>query len=489
MFAENSVERTTRPTMDSPPLKALRDRLFAQIDIGWLVFFRIAFGGIMLWEVWRYFDKERIFRYYIQPHFHFTYYGFGWIHPWQGEGMYHHFYAMGFLAICILVGFCYRIAAALFFVAFTYVFLLDQSYYLNHFYLISLVSGLLIFIPAHRALSIDALMRPSLRSSTAPAWTLWLLRWQIGIAYFFGGIAKIGHDWLAGEPMRMWLADRTDFPVIGRFFHEEWMVYFFVLGGLFLDLLVVPALLWRRTRLPALAAAVAFHLLNSRLFSIGIFPWFMLCATLIFFPPDLPRRIWRWIIRRPLAKAPESGIPPPAGPWTRHQAIVASLLAAFAAFHVLMPLRHLLYPGNVDWTEEGHRFSWHMKLRAKDSEAVFLVTDVANGAVMEVYPGEYLAERQAGKMSTRPDMIIQFAHYLVEQMRLQGFPKVEVRAQVFCSLNGREPQFLVDPNVDLAQMPRTLGHASWIMPLTEPLTRQSPDPRHHQAEEDDFDGR
>jgi hypothetical protein len=444
----------------------------SRVDIAWLVIFRIAFGGIMLWEASRYLTKGWIQRYYIDPVFHFTYFGFGWVRPWEGEGMIVHFYALGVLAFCILVGLCYRLAAALFFLAFTYVFLLDQTHYLNHFYLVSLISFLLIFIPAHRAFSVDALLRPRLRTDTVPAWTLWLLRAQIGIPYFFGGIAKINGDWLRGEPMRMWLAARTDFPVIGQWFRDEWMVYAFAYGGLLLDLLVVPALMWRRTRVPAFLAAVSFHLLNARLFVIGIFPWFMLCATLIFFPHDLPRRIWSRIRGRPAAAgAVEEG---PVRPSRR--LLTLGLLSLYLAFQLLMPWRHLLYPGDVNWTEEGHRFAWHMKLRNKNSEALFLVSDPATDEVEAVNPLQYLSYRQAAKMASRPDMILQFAHFLAGGKAAQGRPGVEVRARVMASLNGREPQLLVDPDVDLAREPRNLRPAHWILPLTVPLAQRHSQP-------------
>ena len=471
----DSPEVSERLTPHSSPLLArLRALLFSPVEIGWLVFFRIAFGGIMLWEVWRYFELDRIRRYYIEPHFHFTYYGFGWVKPWEGDGMYHHFYALGALSLAIMLGFHYRLSAVLFFFGFTYVFLLDQSQHLNHFYLVCLISFLMIFVPAHRAFSVDAWRRPKLRSSTVPAWSLWLLRAQIGLVYFYGGIAKTGSDWLAGEPMRTWLADSMDFPLIGHTFQDERVVNGFVYGGMLLDLFVVPALLWKRTRIWAFLAAVAFHLMNARLFSIGIFPWFMLCATVIFFPPDIPRRIWQALRGKKAASNPAATSTPSTGPWTRSQSAVGILMACYLAFQILMPLRHLAYPGNVDWTEEGHRFSWHMKLRSKDAEVMFYITDLRNGHIMEVYPGEYLNERQAGKMSTRPDMILQFAHYLAKQLKHQDFEEVEVRAHVMASLNGRKPQLLVDPKVDLSRVPRSLAPASWILPLTEPLKRREP---------------
>ena len=196
-------------------LGSLRKRFFEPVDIASLVYFRVAFGVIMLWEVWRYFDHGWIARYWIRPTLHFTYYGFDWVHPWPASGMYLHWVALGALAILITLGLWYRISATLFFLGFTYTFLLEQARYLNHFYLICLISFLMIFIPAHRAASLDARWRPSLRSQTAPAWALWLLRGQIGIVYFYGGVAKLNADWGRAEPFRTWLARRTDFPVIG----------------------------------------------------------------------------------------------------------------------------------------------------------------------------------------------------------------------------------------------------------------------------------
>lgn len=452
-------------------LHALPSRLFAPVDISFLVYFRVIFGAIMLWEVWRYFSHDWIRRYYIEPTFYFHYFGFDWIRPWPGDGMYLHFCFLGALATCIMIGLWYRVATVLFFLGFTYVFLLDQTRYLNHFYLISLLAFLMIFLPAHRALSVDAWRNRKIRSDTSPAWTLWLLRAQIGIPYFYGGIAKLNGDWLRGEPMRMWLAERIDFPVVGALFTEEWMVYLFVWGGLLLDLLIVPLLLWRRTRPFVFAAAVLFHLLNAQLFQIGIFPWFMLAATLIFFPPDLPRRLFAELFRRRRPeKRPRAGAPTiEHNHATPAPKVTLAFLAVYLTFQVLVPLRHFLYPGNVNWTEEGHRFSWHMKLRDKEGDALFTATEPASGETWIIDPREYLTSRQRRTMATHPDMILQFSQYLADEMRRTGRGDVEIRAQVSASLNGRQKQLLIDPSVNLAGQKRNLWPSGWIVPLSQPL--------------------
>ncbi|HWM26293.1 MAG TPA: HTTM domain-containing protein [Chthoniobacterales bacterium] len=452
-------------TATGSSLTTLRARAFAPVDNASLVFFRIAFGLLMTWEVCRYFQRGWIARYWIEPQFFFSYYGFSWIQPWPGAGMYIHWAALGVLALFITAGFFHRLSATLFFLGFTYCFLLDQATYLNHFYLVSLLSFILIFLPAHGAFSLDAWLRPRLRSQTTPAWTLWLLQFQIGVVYFFGGIAKISPDWVRGEPMRSWMARATDFPLLGRFFRDEWAVYTLSYGGLLLDLLIVPCLLWRRTRIPAFAVAVIFHLTNARLFEIGIFPWLAIAATALFLPPDWPRRA---LSRFRPGKGSAPATAPEMSP-SNHPALVLSLLAVYAVIQLLVPLRHVLYPGSVDWTYQGHRFSWRMKLHNRDAWARFHVMDDNSGQAVEVNPSSYVSHRQAAKMATSPDMILQFAHFLREKLPRQGPKPLRVAAHVITSVNGRIPQRFVDPSVDLAAEPRTLGPAPWILPRAEPL--------------------
>jgi vitamin K-dependent gamma-carboxylase-like protein len=444
--------------------------LFKPVDISFLVFFRIVFGGIMLWEAYRYFAHGWITRYYVEPAVTFTYYGFSWVKPWPGSGMYIHFFVLGLAAACVMVGFLYRIATPVFFLAFTYFFLLDQTRYLNHFYLVCLISFLMCFLPAERAFSIDALLRRKIRSDVVPAWTLWLLRAQVGIPYFYGGIAKLNRDWIhGGEPMRIWLSPLIKMPALGHLFASNWVVYSFVIGGLLIDLLVVPLLLWRRTRPFAFAAAVAFNLINAVIFEIGIFPWLMLGALLIFFPPDLLRRFARAFMSPgeefPGAVAHEMSCPS----LSASQKLVAGLLTTYLLIQLIFPLRHYLYPGDVNWTEEGHNFAWHMKLRTKVGDAVFTVTHPRTGQTWTIKPQDYLKSHQMMKMTTKPELVLLFGHHLAEQKRREGYENVEVRARVMVSLNGREPQLLVDPDVDLAKEEVSLLPARWIVPLTTPL--------------------
>lgn len=434
-------------------------RLFQPTDIASVALFRILFGAAMVEEAVRYYMMGWIGEYFINPEFHFTYYGFDWAKPWPGNGMYVHFAVMGLSALGVMLGAWYRICAVVLFITFTHVFLIDQAYYLNHFYLICLLAFLMIFIPAHRALSVDAWRRPALRSNDLPAWCLWLLLAQLSIVYFYAGIAKLNGDWLHGEPMRTWLGERTHIPVLGQFFTEEWCILLFNYGGLAFDLFIVPLLLWKRTRVFAFMWAIAFHLLNFILFNIGIFPWLMIAATLLYFRPDWPRVVFRW--RRDVTisdwRAPR---------WPRW---IVAAVSAYVVFQLLIPLRHFLYRGSVHWTEEGHRFAWHMKLRDKQGTARFYVRDPVRGNTWQVHPRLYLTQRQTTKMAVRPDMVLQMAHHIArDQARRRNIShRLEVRAHVMASLHGRPSQLLVDPTVDLAAQKRSLLPARWILPLKD----------------------
>ena len=257
------------------------DPLFEEVDASSLVALRVMFGVIMLVECWRFWSKGWIERHYIAPEFFFKYYGFEWMQAWPGEGMYWHFAALAVLALLITLGVFYRLATVLFCLAFTYVFLLDQARYLNHFYLVILISVALMVIPA-----------PRWRAPT-PAWSIWLLRLQFEVMYIFAGIVKINADWLRLEPMGMWLARRDDWPLVGELFLQDWVVAVASYGAILLHIVGAPLLLWKVTRGWVMAIYFAFHLMNHFMFNIGIFPWVAMAGTLIFLEPDWPRRALR----------------------------------------------------------------------------------------------------------------------------------------------------------------------------------------------------
>lgn len=490
-------------------------RLFEPVPVAPLVLFRIALGLILLWEAYRYIAAGWPRDLFLGQPVLFKYYGFEWVRPLPEPLHLAVFPVLGMLAACMTAGAFYRAAAGLLFVGWAYVFLLDQTYYLNHLYLVVLVTGLMALLPANRAYSLDILMAPSLRSDLAPRWAPALLRFQIGIVYFFGGIAKLGGDWLSGVPMQLMLVERAD--LFGPAAGEPWFALLFAYGGLLLDLLIVPLLYWRKTRVAALLLAFGFHLTNHVVFRIGIFPWAMMAATLILWPPfpltlvrfariygtavllgmtamllwpsegrDVPSWAWSlipalvglWTIdlwlpdqrRYDLAPAPQRERPPAIAAQPCVRPGVVAFLGIYVAWQSLLPLRHWLYPGDVNWTEEGHKWSWQMKLRVKQpATAMFYVYDRDGSLIDLVDPfGEQspLSFRQARTMTTRPELALQFAQHLAKRYKDRGPGPIQVKAIIRVALDGRGPAPLIDPNADLAAVKdRLWPPAEWILPL------------------------
>ena len=427
--------------------------------------FRIAFGTLGLVAVVRFAARGWIHDLYVAPEHHFTYSGFWWVQPWPEWGMYAHFALLGAASIGVALGYRYRISIAAFFLLFTYVELLDKTTYLNHYYLVSLLSFLMIFMPLHRTASLDARRRPSAGDGTAPAWVVWALRAQVGAVYLYAGVAKLNPDWLLhAQPLRIWLYNSGDTPLLGVLFKEPWVAYAMSWTGAAFDLTIVGWLLWRRSRPWAYAVLVVFHLLTWALFPIGMFPWIMASSVLIFFPHDWPLRLWARLRRRPPPErgpATRSTAPARAG-WGTRAAVAALLL--FALAQALVPMRHWAYPGNVRWNEDGYRFSWRVLLTEKTGHARFRVLDPTTGQERIVSPEEVLTPLQAERFAHHPDMILATAHFIAEEFRERGVAAPEVRADVFVAFNGREAARFVDPSVDLAAAPPGIWAKWWVLP-------------------------
>ncbi|MFN8707949.1 MAG: HTTM domain-containing protein [Planctomyces sp.] len=441
-------------------------RAFQSTDYSGLAFFRIAFGFSLAAFAYKYLSSPALAADFITPRFHLTYFGFEWVRPWPGSGMYLHFLVMLIAAIGVAAGLFYRLAAVLLLFTFTHVFLIERALYNNHYYLIILLCLLAVAIPLNRVWSVDA-FRPGRQNSAGPVWGLWLLRFQLGVVYFYGGIAKIDSDWLQGQPMKMWLAARSELPVIGEFLTRDWSPGLFAWGGLLFDLAIVPLLLWSRTALPGFLLLIAFHLMNSVLFQIGLFPWLMIAASTIFFRPDWPRRLLRTPVSAPQSTASWSEIRTPL----RTAGMFA--LSVYVLLQVLLPFRHLLYEGNPSWTENGQLFAWRMMLRQKLTGIRFYAAEPRTGrhGVVDIMP--FLNQRQAQMMSRDPDLIVHFVGQLASFYEQQGISDLEIRVRVLASLNGRKPQYLIDPSVNLAKEVRRIGGYSWVLPLVEPL-REDP---------------
>lgn len=405
---------------------------------------------------------------YIEPTFFFTYLGFDWVKPLEGNLMYAPFVLMLIAALGIMFGAVYRFSAVLFFLCFTYVELLDKSNYLNHYYFVSLVSFLLIWLPANRRFSVDVLFFPSLAQKMMFQWQSGILKFQLAVVYIFAGIAKVNWDWLMdAQPLKVWLQAHHNIPVIGGLLQEEWVAYAFSWTGCIYDLFIVFFLLSNRFRPFAYFFVVAFHLMTWYLFPIGVFPWVMIFSTLIFFSAAFHEGILAWFER---AKQSATKL----APLVRPRKFVRTFLLVYVMIQLLVPLRFMMYSGDLFWNEEGFRFSWRVMLMHKEGHATFYLYDPKTGRELEIDNSDFLTDTQEDQMATQPDMIIQYANHLkahydgqVLEFGDYKFPifNPEIRAEIYVSLNGRPSQLFVSKEIDLASKPYNLSHRDWLEPF------------------------
>jgi len=437
------------------------------VDASSVIFFRIAFGVILCGWAWNYLSTGRVTRLYIQPKFHFPYGGFEWVQPLHGDWMYAPFVVLMFCAVLISAGLYYRIATLLFALGITYVFLLERTNYQNHYYLVCLISWTLAVLPLNRMVAGDVWRGVVTEQGWIPRWVLMILQFHVALPYFYGGIAKITPDWLLGQPMGLYLESKSAWPIVGPLFSSASAGLWFSYGGLVFDLAIVPLLIWKRTRWGAFLACIAFHLSNALLFSIHIFPWFMILATTLFFSPDWIKRLLA--SGKPVAKTWDSNVATELSVRTRDFCIVGALVL-YCTFHLVWPFRCHLYQEETSWTERGHLFSWRMMLRVKEVGIGYALRDPETGEVKNVNHSEYLDAEQSEKFGRDPQNVLSFAKFLARSNVSSSGNKPEVYALVAASLNGRKPQLMIDPNVDLARLTKEQERSgSWILPLKEPM--------------------
>ncbi|HCS19883.1 MAG TPA: HTTM domain-containing protein [Bacteroidetes bacterium] len=425
--------------------------------------FRVLFGLAMFISTLRFILLGWVDDHYIQPLVHFTYYGFSWVKAGPAWFMYAVHGVLLLSAIGVMLGYRYRLSAVLLFLCFTYTELIDLSYYLNHYYYVSLVCLLLIFLPAHAAYSFDAKQGRQNAYTHIPRWMPLSLMGMMAIVYTCAGLAKINQDWLIHAlPLKIWLPASYDLPVLGPLFAWKYSPWIFSWAGMLYDCSIAIFLFNRKTRPWAYLSVIIFHSLTGILFQIGVFPLVMMAGTLIFFSAD-----WhtRWLSRiRPWSMV--------HGPWSNEAwsdlksrySLTARLFALFFAIQLIFPWRYLLYPGNLFWTEEGYRFSWRVMLVEKAGTAQFYVQEQGSDRKGQVVNSEFLNLHQEKQMSYQPDMLLQYARFLHEHYKNQGLKNPVVTAEVYVTMNGRPSHLYIDSTLDLAQVQDNWKPKTWIKP-------------------------
>ncbi|MEM1403042.1 MAG: HTTM domain-containing protein [Pseudomonadota bacterium] len=445
-------------------------------DIAALAVFRMLIGGLMCFGALRFMYNGWIERMYIEPDFHFKFWGFEWVAVPGPGGLYALYWGIALSAFLVAVGAFYRVAIIAFWCLFTYAELMDVTTYLNHYYFISVVAFILCFLSPHRAWSIDAWRNPAVRASTLPAWQTYWLRFQVGLLYFYAGLAKFEPDWLLhAQPLNVWLPSHSGIPVLGPFLEQPWVHFFFSWFAFLFDTTIIFFMLWRHSRALAFVVILVFHYFTYLFFNIGLFPLIMVFSVLIFFDADWPRAFWQRLTSRERRSARPTQSAPAARTWTTGQVFAGAAIAGFCLLQFALPLRQWAYPGSVLWHEQGMRFSWRVMLREKSGALQYRVVFGEEREVVLLSPNQYLTEDQYREMAGQPDMILQLAHYIRDEYESRGLGPVEVYADSKVALNGRRSHAMIYPDVNLSNVEQGIARANWITPApTEPPPLQKP---------------
>ena len=449
--------------------------LFRQVDITSIVFIRIVFGGLAFGEIMGLFAYYHLTKDTFNPEkFNFRYHMLDWVRPLP-EPFLSMVFIIGLVAgLGILLGKFYRTSCLVTFLVLLYAFSMEQSLYLNHGYLMIWLTFILAFFPMNRSFSLDVVKRPEIRLKTVPVYFQFILAFLMGVVYFYGGIAKMNPDWIRAQPLLMWMEYKKDLFVIGPIIKQDIVAWIMAWGGLLLDLSCAFLLMFRKTRKFGMTLAVGFHITNVLIFNIGAFPWLSICLSLMFFPSDLIPNFLKWLDKKwsffgRLRQRHNIRFADYGGPMDlddRRVKRMKFVLIALVSVHLLIPLRHHLYTGNVNWTEEGHKFAWRMMLRNKNGKGEFIIKD-ADGEIIKRESGRsLLTRRQWHKMIGQPDMILQFAQHLGAKYESEGHSGVSVYADIELKLNDNEYQQFIDPDVDLMKQKwHAFKSEDWIMPF------------------------
>ena len=433
--------------------------LYKPVDNSPLILFRICFGFLLLCHCFSYIKEGKVFTYFIEPPFTFTFIGFEFLQPLPGNGMYFYFGLMALLGLMIMLGAWYRFSMASFTLLWTGIYLMQKSGYNNHYYLVCLLCWLMCFMPANKNYAVDVWRKPQLKKDACYNWVTLVFIIQTAIIYFFAAASKLNTDWLSGKYIAIQFEGLGKHHLLGFIYGNTAFQKLVCYGGLFFDFFIVLLLFWKKTRKPAFTLFCFFHLFNSYSFRIGIFPYLSIAMAVfffdgetirkIFFPKKIPVQVSKTIMLK----------------INSVKKIFAYVLAIYFLFQITLPLRSLFYPGNVFFTEEGYRMSWKMMLRKKTGTITFKVHDPVSGKTWTNDPSQKFKPQHVYWIAICPDIAWQYAQTIKREYSHNGYAAVSVYAIDSVSLNNNPPQLLINPDTDLASVQwEPFAHSNWILP-------------------------
>ena len=361
--------------------------------------------------------------------------------------------------ILMIINKFYKIGLLIYLLSFTYLWVLCQGYFNNHYYLISIICFLLLFSKSPFS---------RIEKIRVPQFHLYSLIFLIVVVYIIAGINKINPYWLYDVQPMTYILSKAGLN------ESSFLIPLLSYLGLFFDLFIGPILLFKKTRNYGIVFSVFFHVLNFIIFllvggEIGFFPFIMIATLILFIEPS-------WIEERLLTNN--------ARILSRQNLNVhlTYLLLVFLSLQIIIPFRHFFFKGYVDYNGIGQRFSWRLKNMYKepvtqpglinftvltssgDTVSTFHLRNINKASII-------LTDRQKTNLIYYPNMIPVFAKKIEdkfqESINNKNFDFI-IHGECEIGFMGRNAELLFSPEIDLTKI-SSLSHKtnSWLNPLKQ----------------------
>ncbi len=411
--------------------------------------FRICFGIVIILQVFYFYYVDFIDEDLIKPIIHFTYPGFSFVKPFSATTMHAIFILQIISGLLIVIGRFIKPALIFYFLSFTYLWLIDKGFFNNHYYLISLITFIMIFIPDLGKNGWK--WKKNEITHYLPRWSLQILRFQWFIVFFIAGINKLNKYWLFDfQPLKYTFNFKAEYTG-STFWASDFFPMLFSYGGAIFDIGIGFLLIYPPTRWLAFILMLGFNGFNAYFFhdigEIGIFPLLVISAFLLFLPSE---------------KIEEKK------PSKSNAKILHYLLWVWVIFHCVFPFRHLLYKDYVDWTGEAKRFSWRMKIDVKEAEPQFYVSPSGSQDKYPINVRKSLTPKQYTNLIYHPDMLPQIAKLFEKEAKKQGIIRPVVTADFKVKHNGQKERRIISEDLKLNKTAFSIWrHNNWILSSKE----------------------
>ena len=393
----------------------------------YISYFRIAFSVLMIPQI-----------YNLVPHIHelenscivFHYPGLDFIEAYS-----HTFIdivaGVSYLSVFLLgLGKFPRLGAIGFLITFGYLFLIDISFYNNHYYLWCLIAFLFSIVDQKNWLPLWKVHKKEDIAFQTDIKNYIVFGLLISIVYFYGGIAKINMDWLQGYPMRLMTSARN-YP------YPDFLGYFFSYFGLIFDLSIAFLLWYIPKNKFLILVLISFHLSNYFLFNIGEFPLVMIATWPLFLV------ISKFLKEHSFIEMIEP---------IKINSIRSIILFCFITIQIIYPLRPIIFNKDVAWNRQGYNFTWRMMLNNYEPIYFqFLVSFKNSNLNYHVDFSKLLTYRQFYHAYHDPYLIWILSQKLKKDAVLKYKNQdVKIYCKSLLELNQHKSQELIDSNIDLS---------------------------------------